>query len=193
MVTSAPLALSSNSLALKKQTLTNNRLRFLLALPNFILAIVLVLLLFGSGFYLIFNPLSLLTRTSTVVLYPLLDKLARLIDDLLYLFKPVQGAVDTVTTFLSGKIIFQKPLPYQLQMVILVLFLTLILVSYWIRRFWCRHLCPLSALLDWFSRFSFWGRVVDPDASLNAAIVKLLAQWMQLEKKVWLPIKHVAG
>lgn len=151
----------------KKQTLTKNRLRFLLALTNFILAIVLVLLLFGSGFYLIFNPLSLLTRTSTVVLYPLLDKLARLIGNLLYLFKPVQGAVDTVTTFLSGKIIFQKPLSYQLQMVILVLFLTLILVSYWIRRFWCRHLCPLGALPGWFGRFSFWGRVVDPDRCIK--------------------------
>lgn len=152
----------------KKQPLIPTNLRkVLLPLPSFILIIALIFLLFGSSFYLIFDPLSILTRTSTAVLYPLLDKLARFVGDWLYLFKLLQGTVDTVTTFLSGKFIFQKPLSYQLQLVILIFFLTLILVSYWVRRLWCRHLCPLGALFGWLSRFSLWGRVVEEDRCIK--------------------------
>ncbi len=53
----------------KKQAPTQTNLRkLLLALPNFILIVVTVLLLFDSGFYLIFDTLALLTRTSTTIL-----------------------------------------------------------------------------------------------------------------------------
>ncbi len=133
----------------------------LLKAPVFILIGSLALLVFGGGFYLIFDPLSLLTRSSATLVYPLLDRLARLAGDLGYRVPAFQPAVDTATNFLSGRIIFQQPLFYRLQLGILAMFLLVAGLSYWQRRAWCRHLCPLGALLGFAGRWSVFGRVVD--------------------------------
>ncbi|MCK4777578.1 MAG: 4Fe-4S binding protein, partial [Actinomycetia bacterium] len=125
------------------------------------------LMLFGSAFYLIFDPLSLLTRTSTVNLFPFFDFLARATGDFFYIFTPLQGMVDSFTNFLSGKIIFDKPLVYQLQLLVLVMFLFIIGLSFIYRRFWCRHLCPLGAFLGFLGRFSLFGRVVDKEKCIK--------------------------
>jgi ferredoxin-type protein NapF len=146
----------------KDQKLAKSKVReFLLKLPVHILIVSAGLLLFGSTLYLVLDPLALLTRTSATVLYPLLDIVARLTGDVLYLIGPLRGTVDFLTNLLSGIIIFQKPLSYQLQFAIFAMFLLIIGLSFWVRRMWCRHLCPLGALLGLTSRFSLWGRVVD--------------------------------
>lgn len=163
-----PLGFTIALLGPRKQKLSKTKARdFFLKLPVYILIVCLVLLLFGSALYLVFDPLSLLTRTSTTLLYPFLDRAARLVGDIFYLIKPWRGAVDTVTTFLSGNIIFPKPLSYQLQVGIMAMFLILIGLSFWQRRLWCRHLCPLGALLGFISRFSLFGRVVDENKCIK--------------------------
>lgn len=157
-----PLGFTIELLGPRKQKLAKTKARdLLLRLPIFILIISLSLLIFGSAVYLAFDPLALLTRTSTTVLYPFLDRTVRLTGDIFYLIKPLRRVVDLATTFLSGNIIFQKPLSYQLQAGILAMFLVIVGLSFWHRRLWCRHLCPLGAFLGFLSRFSWFGRVVD--------------------------------
>ena len=46
------------------------------------------LALFASGIFLLFDPLATLTRTATVLLYPLVDRLLRVVSDVLYLAPP---------------------------------------------------------------------------------------------------------
>ena len=132
--------------------------------PVYILIAALGLLLFGSGAYLVFDPLVMLTRSSTLLLYPGLDRLLRLAGDLLYLVPPLRGAVDAVTSVLAGRLIFVRPLAFELQFLALAMLVTVLGLSFVERRLWCRHLCPLGALFGQLGRWSLFGRVVDAGA-----------------------------
>ena len=106
----------------------------------------------------------LLTRSSTLLLYPGLDRLVRLAGDVLYLVPPLRGAVDAVTSVLAGRLVFVHPLAFELQLLALVMLVVVLTLSFVERRLWCRHLCPLGALFGQLSRWSLFGRVVDAGA-----------------------------
>ncbi|MDO8962860.1 MAG: 4Fe-4S binding protein [Coriobacteriia bacterium] len=137
------------------------------AAPAFVLIACGGLLLFASGAYLWLDPLATLTRTATVLLYPLLDRLARLIADVLYLAPPLQPGVDAVNGILTGRIVFARPLAYGLQGWVLGWAALLVGLNVLEPRLWCRHLCPLGALLGLVARFGFVGRRVDADACIH--------------------------
>lgn len=143
-----------------EETAWTRRLR---RLPLLVLAAALGPLLFGSGVFLLFDPLSLLTRTAATLAYPALDWSIRVVGDLLYLLPPLQTVVDQVTALLSGRLVFAEPLAYGLQILTLAAFLGLLGLSVVRSRFWCRHLCPLGALLGQAGRLSPLGRRVDPE------------------------------
>ena len=132
--------------------------------PLFVLVGVLALILFGSALFLVFDPLSLLTRSATTLLYPAIDRGLGLAGDVLYLVPPLQGGVDRVGEVLTGRLIFSNGLVYRMQLFMLVMFVGIVAVSYWERRLWCRHLCPLGALLGLVGRAALFGRVVDRQA-----------------------------
>jgi ferredoxin-type protein NapF len=136
---------------------------FLRSLPPLILTACLGLLLFGVGAFLVFDPLVLLTRSATILLYPVLDRGARITGDVLYLLPWGHGLVDAVTGLLSGRIVFARPLFYQLQVLVVGMLGAMLALSFVQRRLWCRHLCPLGALLGQVGRRSLLGRVVDPE------------------------------
>jgi MauM/NapG family ferredoxin protein len=128
------------------------------------LVAVLFLILFGSAVFLIFDPLSLYTRTATTLVYPALDRGLRLAGDILYLAPPLRGGVDSVTETLTGRLVFSDGLAYKLQLVMLVMFVGILVISWIERRMWCRHLCPLGALLGLIGRMAIFGRVVNDRA-----------------------------
>jgi len=130
-------------------------------IPPFGLLVVLVLILFGSAVFLVFDPLSLLTRSAATLAYPLLDRGLRLAGDVLYLVPPFRGAVDWATGALTGRLVYADGLAYKLQWVMLAMLVAVFAVSWIERRLWCRHLCPLGALLGLIGRFAIFGRVVD--------------------------------
>ncbi len=84
--------------------------------------------------------------------------------DLLYLAPPLRGGVDSVTGALTGRLVFPDGLAYKLQLVMLIMFVVILAVSWIERRLWCRHLCPLGALLGLIGRGALFGRVVDDHA-----------------------------
>jgi polyferredoxin len=132
--------------------------------PLFVLVGCAGLLVFGSGLFLVFDPLTLLTRSATLLVYPAVDRVARLAGDLAYLAPPARGPVDAVTGLLSGRVIFARPLAFQLQALALLMVGAVLAASWAERRLWCRHLCPLGALLGVVSRWSLFGRRIDADA-----------------------------
>ena len=79
-------------------------------------------LLFASGAYLFFDPLATLTRTATILLYPLLDRLLRLLGDVAYLAPPLRPGVDLATGVLTGRLVFARPLVYGFQLAVLAMF-----------------------------------------------------------------------
>ncbi len=137
--------------------------RRLRRLPVLVLVASLGPLLFGSGVFLLLDPLSLLTRTATTIAYPALDRSIRVAGDLLYLVPPFQTPVDQVTALLSGRLVFAEPLAYSLQILTVAAFLGLLGLSLLRPRFWCRYVCPLGAFLGQAGRLSPFGRRVDPE------------------------------
>ncbi len=132
--------------------------------PLFGLVVVVMLILFGSAVFLLFDPLSLFTRAATTIVYPAIDRGLSLAGDLLYLAPPLRGGVDSVTGTLTGRLVFQDGLTYKLQLVMLIMFVVILALSWIERRLWCRHLCPLGALLGLMGRAAIFGRVVDESA-----------------------------
>ena len=132
-------------------------------LPPFTLIFALGLSLFASGAILVLDPLSLLTRASTILVYPLLDRLVRLLGDVAYLAPPLRGVVDVATGALTGRIVFAEPLTFGLAVLTLALFGGVLLASRLETRLWCRHICPLGALLGQVGRFAVFGRRIDLD------------------------------
>jgi polyferredoxin len=132
--------------------------------PLFGLLVTAILILFGSAIFLVFDPLSLLTRSAATLVYPAVDRGLRLAGDVLYLAPPLRGGVDSVTEVLTGRLVFANGLAYKLQLVMLVMFVGILAISWFERRLWCRHLCPLGALLGLVGRGAIFGRVVDDRA-----------------------------
>jgi ferredoxin len=135
--------------------------------PVFVLIASAGLLLFGSAAYLVFDPLSLFTRSATTLAYPLADRAARLVGDLIYVIAPARPAVDAATTSLAGLIIFARPLAYRLAFGILAMLGGVVVLSWVEPRLWCRHLCPLGALLGTVGRGAATGRVVDAETCIR--------------------------
>lgn len=138
--------------------------KVLRGVPLFGLLASFFLILFGSAAFLVFDPLSIFTRTATTLVYPAVDRGLRLVGDVAYLAPPLRGGVDSATDFLTGRLVFANGLAYKLQLVILVMFVGILAISLIERRLWCRHLCPLGALLGLVGRGAIFGRVVDQDA-----------------------------
>jgi polyferredoxin len=135
--------------------------------PPYVLIACGGLLLFASGSFLFFDPLTTLTRSATILLYPALDRLVRVFGDVAYLAPPLRGGVDAVTSALTGRIVFTRPLTYGVQLGILGWFGLMLGLSRLEPRLWCRHLCPLGALLGLTGRFALAGRVVDADKCIQ--------------------------
>lgn len=137
------------------------------AVPPFVLVACGGLLLWASGVFLLLDPLATLTRSATVLFYPLADRTVRLLGDAAYLLPPARRAADTVTTLLTGRLVFTKPLVFALQTETLGA-LALILGASWLEpRLWCRHVCPLGALLGLVGRFGLVGRLVEEEKCIH--------------------------
>ena len=141
--------------------------RILRTLPAFVLIACTGLLLFASSVFLLFDPLSTLTRSATVLLYPLLDRLVRLVGDAASLAPPLRSPVDAVNSVLAGRLVFAQPLAYGLALGVLAMLAAILGMSWLEPRLWCRDLCPLGALLGQVGRVAPAGRKVDPEACIS--------------------------
>lgn len=145
----------------KERALPPKARRVMRKVPLFGLLVVLVFILLDSAWFLVADPISLLTRTATTLVFPGLDRLITWGGDLLYRVDAFQGGVDSVTNTLTGRLVFENGLHFALQILILVMFVAVLAFSFIERRLWCRHLCPLGAFLGLIGRFALFGRVVD--------------------------------
>lgn len=147
----------------QKSRYPNDKISAFSRVPLLVLAALLILSFLGSSLLFVFDPLVLLTRSITTLIYPILDRTIRISGDLLYNFESFRPLVDAATNLFSGIFVFEHPLRYQLQVLTLTLFLSVILLSFLQRRFWCRYLCPLGALLGLMGRISPFGRTVSKE------------------------------
>jgi len=126
---------------------------------------LLIFLLFGSvlGFsaVLFFDPLVFIFRVFTLNIYPFI---ILIVNQFLNLIRPLAFKAGTLKLSMLS---YDQPV-YSLGIINLILFLIVIGLISIERRFWCRNLCPLGALLAILSRFSIRGRRVSEEC-INCA------------------------
>lgn len=110
--------------------------------------------LFGANLLYLFDPIVILTRTFTIIFYPLSILLTNLALDGLRPLADYRGWI--TLTYLH----YYQPL-FSMSLVTGSIFIALLLLNCITPRFWCRYLCPLGALLALFARFGIFKRIVD--------------------------------
>ena len=133
---------------------------------KFLLFIFLIFAaLLGNQSLVFLDPISLLTRSMTAVLWPGLRFLIFGLEGFLYQFDFLWPALDAVNAglllplFQGIESVFNASLP-------IFLFFAVVVGLNWIaERFWCRYLCPLGGFLGLVSRAAAIRREVNADCT----------------------------
>jgi polyferredoxin/formate hydrogenlyase subunit 6/NADH:ubiquinone oxidoreductase subunit I len=131
-------------------------------LKYYIFIFLLVASLFSLQLVGIVDPLSLLIRSLSIAVYPLISHAAVATFDAVYgLNVPFfVGISEAIYSFLK-KVLLPFKQPFFLQSVFVGLLFFLILgLNLLEKRFWCKYLCPLGAFLGLLSRYALLKRSV---------------------------------
>ncbi len=128
------------------------------AFKYFLLTVVLLSAFLGFIIVQFFDPITILTRTITFLLYPLLLFLG---EETLTIIRPLADRMGWMT--ISYASFTQKV--YGMGWVTFILVGMILFLGRMRHRFWCRYLCPLGALLSLFSRFGLFRRRVNDECT----------------------------
>ncbi|HEY3347069.1 MAG TPA: 4Fe-4S binding protein, partial [Nitrospirota bacterium] len=130
----------------------------------FVLAFLAAASLFTLQFVFLFDPISILIRSLTVAVNPAANLTANSLFGELYKAGPVSKISEPVYGFLKDHFLsFTQP-SYFASGMVGAIFFGIIGLEYFQRRFWCRNLCPLGAMLGLMGRFGITRRrVVEAD------------------------------
>ncbi|MCX6639354.1 MAG: 4Fe-4S binding protein [bacterium] len=114
------------------------------------------------------DPLVIFTRTLTLTIYPLVGWGLGGILNLGLAWDPASGFANWIWGWFEGWLLPLKPFQTALLTTTLVFFAGILILEKFGRRYWCRVLCPLGALLGIISRYSPFGRKVSTECSACA-------------------------
>lgn len=137
--------------------LGNQKPRFLAGLRNlkfYLLIGLIAASIVGANIIYLFDPLIILTRTYTILFYPLFILFTNLSLD------GIRPLADHMGWIELAYLRYFQPFFY-MSLITGFIFLSILSLNLITPRFWCRYLCPLGALLGFFSRFGIFKRVVD--------------------------------
>ncbi len=142
----------SDSIIDKEINKDKERIR-LRSLKYYILIVIVISSISGLSLIYLMDPLTIITRFFSYFIYPILISLLNLI---LYIIKPFAQYLGFFN--ISHKV-YKTPI-FGSYIITFVIFGIIISLGFINRRFWCRNLCPLGALLGLISRFSLLNRFV---------------------------------
>jgi MauM/NapG family ferredoxin protein len=122
----------------------------------YILVAILIAAVFQIQFVGLLDPISLTIRSFALAVSPGLNYVTHGLFDLLYRtdINVITAVSEPVYGFLRSYVIsFERQTFYQGSFIAL-LFLGILALNFVRKRFWCRFLCPLGAMLGLLSRFS---------------------------------------
>jgi len=123
-------------------------------LKYYLLFAVLAAAFFSSQIAYMFDPMAILTRGLTFAVYAPVQLAVRTAGNTEFGFEHIPGLMNN-PFFYSDHQTF-----YRMNLVFFLMFAGVIAANAISRRFWCRNLCPLGALLGLISRFSLIKRLV---------------------------------
>jgi len=144
----------------KKQKLINeNRPRKFHNYKYYILAVLLASAFFNSIFFTILDPIPFLVRSLTVSVLPGINYFLRTIIDFLNgsgigMFEYIGGGMQSV---FKDNILTYEQTYFQLGFITGLIFIIIVILNRYHKRFWCRSICPLGALLGLVSRYQIFG------------------------------------
>jgi len=121
-----------------------------------VLIVFIAAALAGSSLAYLLDPISLLTRTYTLALFPPFVGLVNLVLDAV---RPVAEAMRWMSI---ATLSYAQPVFY-MSIVTFLVFAGIIALGRLVPRFWCRYLCPLGALLSLVSPLGRLRRTVGPE------------------------------
>lgn len=163
--------LDFTGLFLKKKRLLKAYSQRLASLKYLILALLAGSSLFTLQLVFIFDPISILIRSLAVAVYPAMNLAANALFNSLYEtdLAPVTAVSEPVYTFLKNHFLaFEQP-HFQGVLLTGIIFLGILALELLGRRFWCRNLCPLGALLGLLGKFGLVARKVDEERCTSCA------------------------
>ncbi len=118
-----------------------------------VLIIVLIAGLFSLQVIWFFDPIVIFTRTFTTSIYPLSVYFIEGFMGILLGIGLFQDALFSMYDFLRETILPIEKLFFQMSVFFGLMFLGILSLNLFARRFWCRYLCPLGAMFGFFSSF----------------------------------------
>ncbi len=128
----------------------------------YILLFLLASSVLGLQFSGLLDPLSLLIRSLSISIYPAFNYGASAFFDSIFSLQ-VKGITEVSESLYSiikkTLLAFDQPF-YRQGLFIGIIFLTVLGLNLYERRFWCRYLCPLGALLGILSKYSILKKTI---------------------------------
>ena len=124
-----------------------------------------IMAILGAQAIWVFDPLPLVTRSMALLIIPSFEYIIRGFFGLLYLIPGIGKASDPVYGFFQSHFLsFEQPV-YQSIGLMFSIFIGILLLSLLTRRFWCRNLCPLGAMLGFLSKVNLGRLEVDENCT----------------------------
>jgi polyferredoxin len=125
-----------------------------------LLLTILLAAFFTNLTLMMFDPLTILFRTLSVSVWPVVDQLVTATEATLYRIAMLRPAISAFDGSVRPEVLPPEPAFYRYTMLYAGVFLGVVLLNLAAPRFWCRYLCPLGALLGLLSKVAIVRREV---------------------------------